>query len=123
MPTPSAVMKSLELLSSGYEQESGIGELMAIDLGGATTDIYSIGYGNPQNSNVIYKGIEEPYVKRTVEGDIGMRYSIDGIVDYTSIDEISNILNLPKEKTLQMIEYLKNNPHIISSEKEFMNLD
>lgn len=123
MPTPSAVMKSLELLSSGYEQESGIGELMAIDLGGATTDIYSIGYGNPQNSNVIYKGIEEPYVKRTVEGDIGMRYSIDGIVDYTSIDEISKILNLPKEKTLQMIEYLKNNPHIISSEKEFINLD
>ena len=40
-----------------------------------------------------------------------MRYSIDGIVDYTSIDEISKILNLPKEKTLQMIEYLKNNPH------------
>ena len=115
MACTSAVMKSLELLSSGYEQESGIGELMAIDLGGATTDIYSIGYGNPQNSNVIYKGIEEP-----VEGDIGMRYSIDGIVDYTSIDEISKILNLPKEKTLQMIEYLKNNPHTVSSEKEFI---
>ena len=30
--------------------------------------------------NVICKGLDEPYAKRTVEGDIGMRYSVAGIV-------------------------------------------
>ena len=123
MPTPSSVLKALELLSMGYEEESGIGELMAIDLGGATTDVYSVAEGYPQDSNIIYKGIEEPYIKRTVEGDIGMRYSIEGVVEEVGIDKISQMTSLSKEKASQMIQYLKNNPYIISKEKEFINLD
>ena len=123
MPTPSSVLKALELLSMGYEEESGIGELMAIDLGGATTDVYSVAEGYPQDSNIIYKGIEEPYIKRTVEGDIGMRYSIEGVVEEVGIDKISQMTSLSKEKASQMIQYLKYNPYIISKEKEFINLD
>ena len=123
MPTPSSVMKALELLSMGDEEESGIGELMAIDLGGATTDVYSVAEGYPQDNNIIYKGIEEPYIKRTVEGDIGMRYSIEGVVEEVGIDKISQMTSLSKEKASQMIQYLKNNPYIISKEKEFINLD
>ena len=123
MPTPSSVLKALELLSMGYEEESGIGELMAIDLGGATTDVYSVAEGYPQDSNIIYKGIEEPYIKRTVEGDIGMRYSIECVVEEVGIDKISQMTSLSKEKASQMIQYLKNNPYIISKEKEFINLD
>jgi len=42
MPTPAAVLGALELLSQGCEDEQGIGELMAVDVGGATTDIYSV---------------------------------------------------------------------------------
>src|SRR5690554_1287181 len=40
IPTPRAVMNGCELLSRGTEQTEGIGELMAIDIGGATTDVY-----------------------------------------------------------------------------------
>ncbi|WP_455537894.1 methylaspartate mutase accessory protein GlmL [Terrisporobacter sp.] len=123
MPTPVAMMKAMKLLSEGYEEEKGIGELMAIDLGGATTDVYSIGSGYPTESNVIYKGIEEPYIKRTVEGDIGMRYSIEGIVDEIGIEEIAKKSNLSVAKANSRIEYLKENPDFISKEKEFVNLD
>ena len=95
---------------------------MAIDLGGATTDVYSVGDGYPKDSNVIYKGIEEPYIKRTVEGDIGMRYSNFGIVDEVGIDKISSMANLSKEKAIQIIHHLRENPHIICKEKEFIRL-
>ena len=36
----------------------------------------------------VYKGLPEPYVKRTVEGDIGMRYSIHGIVEAAGMERV-----------------------------------
>jgi len=75
MPTPAAVLKAAVLLGKGTEYESGLGDLMVIDIGGATTDVYSIAKGDPHRSNVALKGLPEPFGKRTVEGDLGMRYS------------------------------------------------
>jgi len=75
MPTPAAVLKAAELLGKGTEYEAGLGDLMVIDIGGATTDIYSIAKGDPNKRNVALKGLPEPFGKRTVEGDLGMRYS------------------------------------------------
>ena len=47
MPTPAAMMEAMTLLAEGTKTEPGIGELVAVDLGGATTDIYSIADGAP----------------------------------------------------------------------------
>ena len=60
---------------------SGNWRLVGVDLGGATTDIYSIAEGSPANMGTVMKGIQEPYAKRSVEGDIGMRYSVHGILE------------------------------------------
>ena len=76
MPTPSAVLKAMTLLADGTDGEPGIGELIAVDVGGATTDVYSIASGMPTRSDTVFKGLPEPYDKRTVEGDIGLRYSL-----------------------------------------------
>lgn len=75
MPTPAAVLKAAKALGEGTDEEEGIGDLVIVDIGGATTDIHSIGYGEPTKGGVNMKGLEEPYAKRTVEGDLGMRYS------------------------------------------------
>lgn len=75
MPTPAAVLKAAFLLADGYKDEAGLGELIVVDIGGATTDIHSIASGKPTKGNVNWRGLEEPYQKRTVEGDLGMRYS------------------------------------------------
>lgn len=75
MPTPAAVLNAAEILGKGSEREDGIGELMVIDIGGATTDVHSIGKGEPRSIDIEFKGLEEPFSKRTVEGDLGMRYS------------------------------------------------
>lgn len=124
MPTPSAMMKAMELLTTGYGKEKGIGELLAIDLGGATTDVYSIADGFPKEANVIYKGLKEPYIKRTVEGDIGMRYSIDGIAEEVGIKEISELSHLSEDRIKELINNLYNNPDILPGEnEEIMALD
>ena len=98
MPTPSAVMKAMRLLSEGCEEESGIGDLIAVDVGGATTDIYSMADGMPGDASTVYKGLPEPYDKRTVEGDIGMRYSIRGIVEAAGLPKICQLSGLDKKR-------------------------
>ncbi len=109
MPTPSAVLKAMELLANGYEDEAGIGELVAVDVGGATTDVYSVADGMPEHMNTVYKGIPEPYVKRTVEGDIGMRYSMQGIIDAQGFKNICTLARLDEEKAQELINDLKMN--------------
>ena len=100
MPTPAAVLKSMELLATD------IGELMGVDVGGATTDVYSIAKGTPKLSTTVLKGIPEPYAKRTVEGDIGMRYSIHGIVDAVGNVAISDLSGIPPERVDSLVETL-----------------
>lgn len=106
MPTPSAVMKAMRLLANGCEDEIGIGDLIAVDVGGATTDIYSMCDGMPTAANTVYKGLPEPYAKRTVEGDIGMRYSIHGIVDAAGIRRVSELSGLTEERATALIDML-----------------
>lgn len=84
MPTPEAVLQAAELLSKGYEDEEGYGDLMVIDIGGATTDVHTIGEGFPKRTEVIMKGLQEPFSKRTVEGDLGMRYSANALLSLVS---------------------------------------
>ena len=80
IPTPLAVFEAAKLLSEGINDENGfeegLGALMVFDLGGATTDVYSMADGLPKNPQVYVQGLVEPFAKRTVEGDIGMRYSL-----------------------------------------------
>ncbi len=63
MPTPGSVMESTMIL---YEN---LGNIMTIDVGGATTDIHSIAI--PSDDFKIYQE-GEPLSKRTVEGDLGV---------------------------------------------------
>lgn len=73
MPTPSAVLAAARLLADGEGEEDGWGDLLVVDVGGATTDVHSIAEGGPGGTDVIYRGLPEPRLKRTVEGDLGLR--------------------------------------------------
>ena len=113
MPTPSAVMKAMELLAKGCEDEAGLGDLIAVDVGGATTDVYSMADGMPSAADTVYKGLPEPYAKRTVEGDIGMRYSIHGIADAASIARIAQLAEMDEARAAELIDYLGNHTDVV----------
>jgi uncharacterized protein (TIGR01319 family) len=99
LPTPNAVLEAAKLLSEGYLNESGYGDLVVLDIGGATTDMYSICNATTR-SDVLIHGLEEPFGKRTVEGDLGMRYSAPGIIKSLTKQEIE-FINLEKEVDIQ----------------------
>ena len=116
MPTPAAVLSAMELLAQGKGDEPGIGELVAVDVGGATTDVYSIADGMPEHMNTVFKGIPEPFAKRTVEGDIGMRYSIRGILEAAGTDRISQLSGLEKGRVEELVEYLATHTDVVPKE-------
>ncbi|MDO5033264.1 MAG: GlmL-related ornithine degradation protein [Eubacteriales bacterium] len=64
MPTPGAVMEAAMLL------QAYLGDLLVMDIGGATTDLHSVAENNPNNVEYMLQG--EPFAKRTVEGDLGV---------------------------------------------------
>ena len=124
MPTPSAVLQAMELLSEGCEGELGIGDLIAVDVGGATTDIYSMADGMPEAMNTVYKGIPEPFAKRTVEGDIGMRYSIHGIVEAAGVDRIAKLSGLTRKRVEELVSFLRANTETVpNGDRELEALD
>ena len=62
MPTPAAVLKAAVLLSKGTKSEKCFNDLLVVDVGGATTDVYSITDGITNFSGYIER-ITEPYEK------------------------------------------------------------
>jgi uncharacterized protein (TIGR01319 family) len=75
LPTPMAVQQAAVLAARDC------GNLVLVDVGGATTDVNSIGEGRAHGHDVIPQGLPEPAVKRTVEGDLGIRWNAHGIVE------------------------------------------
>ncbi|MBI4198207.1 MAG: glutamate mutase L [Chloroflexi bacterium] len=75
MPTPLAVLTMVELLAKGAEGEPGLGDTVVMDIGGATTDVHSACTGEPADPTIPMIGLAEPFAKRTVEGDLGLRVS------------------------------------------------
>ena len=106
MPTPAAVLAAMELLSKGTEEQKGLGELVAVDVGGATTDLYSMTDGAPDRAGTVLKGLPEPFAKRTVEGDIGMRYSAAGIVEAAGMKRISLLSGLDEDRCWELLDLI-----------------
>ena len=124
MPTPSAVLQAMNLLAQGTDNTTGIGDLVAVDVGGATTDIYSIADGMPKAANTVYKGLPEPFSKRTVEGDIGMRYSIHGIVAAGGIERVAALSGLSEKRAQELVDYLGENTETLpGDDSELRRLD
>lgn len=123
MPTPSAMLTAMELLSKGTKTEEGFGDLIAVDLGGATTDVYSMSFGYPTKGMTALRGLKEEYAKRTVEGDIGMRYSIHGITDAVGYDQISQLSNIPVERCRELCDSLSKETSRLPQNEESEALD
>lgn len=64
MPTPGAVMESAKIL------KEVLGDVLILDVGGATTDVHSVTAGSEEINRILLA--PEPEAKRTVEGDLGI---------------------------------------------------
>ncbi|MCM1990825.1 glutamate mutase L [Oceanirhabdus seepicola] len=73
MPTPGAVMQATKML---YEM---IGDVIVLDVGGATTDLHSVTEGGADIADILVN--PEPKAKRTVEGDLGLFVNSKNVID------------------------------------------
>ena len=90
IPTPRAAFRGINLLAKGYGDEPGLGNIMALDIGGATTDFYSNVNDNPlytyagddpirKVKRTILKTPNTPLAYRRVEGKYGLAYDAENI--------------------------------------------
>lgn len=86
LPTPGAVMEAAMLL---YAQ---IGDLVVLDIGGATTDVHSVTYGSPEIAAL--STAPEPFNKRTVEGDLGLYVNARRLVERLGEKALADELDL-----------------------------
>ena len=79
--TPDAVLAGVEVLADGAGSVDGAGDVLVVDVGGATTDVYSV--VTPQGEDAVLRKevVEVLWRSRTVEGDLGMRWGAAGVVE------------------------------------------
>jgi len=104
MPTPAAVLEAARLLSEGTREREGLGPLLMVDIGGATTDVHSVASGEPTEGRVLQQGLPEPYLKRTVEGDLGMRHNAVAIVEAAGRDAVAALAGTTPAKVDTLLE-------------------
>ncbi len=96
IPTPGAVMEASKLL------KAHIGDLITVDVGGATTDIHSVTEGSEEISRILIS--PEPTAKRTVEGDLGVYINARNIIDMVGRERIMKTLGFDEETLEKLIE-------------------
>jgi uncharacterized protein (TIGR01319 family) len=79
MPTPEAVFEATRLLSQGTEEVAPAGDVMVVDVGGATTDVHSSRLGEAATPGIEDPLLPPPPTLRTVEGDLGLRSGSAGV--------------------------------------------
>ena len=80
--TPDVVLTGVELLATA------VGEVVVVDVGGATTDVHSVVELDPEESGLAREVVAPSPVTRTVEGDLGMRWSAISTVDEAGLPDL-----------------------------------
>ncbi len=99
IPTPGAVMEASIIL------QNTIGDLITVDIGGATTDIHSVTSGKKEVEKILIA--PEPFAKRTVEGDLGVYINKDNLVNIIGKDRLCKEINIDITKLDNLLNKYK----------------
>jgi len=88
--TPDVVLTGVELLARGLDADHpGVGDVVVVDVGGATTDVHSVVELDPEEATLSRKVVAITPVTRTVEGDLGLRWSATSTVAAAGLDDLA----------------------------------
>ena len=94
-PTPGAVMNAAKLL------KEDMGELMVLDVGGATTDVHSVTQDSDEIARILIA--PEPEAKRTVEGDLGVYINRYHVLDCIGAEEAEKALSMDVRRVIDTL--------------------
>jgi len=81
--TPDVVLTGVELLAESA------GDTVVVDVGGATTDVHSVVELDPEDAGLSREVVATTRVTRTVEGDLGMRWSAVTTAEAAGRDDLA----------------------------------
>ena len=113
VPTPAAVLEAITLLSKGTDRAAGIGTLVAVDIGGATTDVYSATSGPCIYEGATLKGLPHPNYKRSVEGDLGMRWNAKSILEQVGEQALAYAAGVSEEEVTATVKKFSETPELL----------
>lgn len=82
--TPDAVLRGVEVVA----QVRGDGDVMVVDIGGATTDVYSVITPEGEDASLRKDVVAPLWHARTVEGDLGMRWNAQHVIEAARAEQL-----------------------------------
>ena len=82
-PTPDAMLRGVEVTAEVLG-----GDLLVVDVGGATTDVYSVVTPEGEDATLRKEVVGTLWHARTVEGDLGVRWNAVGVVEAAARERI-----------------------------------
>jgi uncharacterized protein (TIGR01319 family) len=82
--TPDAVLRGVEVVAD----QRGAGDVLVIDIGGATTDVYSVITPEGEDASLRKNVVAPLWHARTVEGDLGMRWNAEHVVEAGELEHL-----------------------------------
>ncbi|GAA4677333.1 methylaspartate mutase accessory protein GlmL [Nocardioides nanhaiensis] len=90
--TPDVVLTGVELLAGRA------GDVVVVDVGGATTDVHSVVEIDPEDATLARDVVAPTRVTRTVEGDLGMRWSAVSTLEAAGLDDDPVLLDAARQR-------------------------
>jgi uncharacterized protein (TIGR01319 family) len=82
--TPDVVLRGVEVLAT----VEGGGDVLVVDIGGATTDVYSCLTPEGEDATLRKDVVAPLWHARTVEGDLGMRWNAEHVVEAAETEHL-----------------------------------
>lgn len=109
IPTPGAVMLATQLFHEAY------GDVITLDIGGATTDIHSVTEGSEAINRILLQ--PEPDSKRTVEGDLGVYVNRENVLSLVGEKKMAIGAGVAQEEIKNLVHNLppipRNNQEVL----------
>ena len=109
-PTPDAVLRGVEVLA-----EVAGGDVLVVDVGGATTDVYSVITPQGEDATIHREVVGTLWHARTVEADLGMRWTAVGVVEAAARER----LPLDDATARYAVEVARDTAHLAGTDAEW----
>ena len=109
-PTPDAVLDGVAVLAEHLD-----GDVMVVDIGGATTDVYSALRPQGEDSGLAKDVVAPLWHARTVEADLGLRWNAEGIVEAAAREQVP----LPDEAAGYAASVVRDTGHLPVDDREW----
>lgn len=92
--TPDAMLRGVETLAAATGED-----VLVIDIGGATTDVYSVISPQGEEATLRRDVVAPLWHARTVEGDLGMRWNATGVAEAAAAEHLVSGAGLGRLRT------------------------